>query len=77
MLSPGADHGLKIKVAGLPGQRFLEKIQNVGRRFTLDWLECLAGKGHSIILLAHYIFWMIEEKLFSNAGYAAKSHKNA
>ena len=77
MLSPGADHGLKIKVAGLLGQRFLEKIQNVGRRFTLDWLECLAGKGHSIILLAHYIFWLIEEKLFSNAGYAAKSHKNA
>ena len=36
MLSPWADHGLKIKVAGLLGQRFLEKIQNVGRRFTLD-----------------------------------------
>ena len=36
MLSPGVDHGLKIKVAGLLGQLFLEKIQNVGRRFTLD-----------------------------------------
>ena len=32
---PGADLACKIKVAGL-GQRFLEKIQNGGRRFTLD-----------------------------------------
>ena len=30
------DHGCKIKVAGLLGQRFLEKIQNGGQRFTLD-----------------------------------------
>ena len=41
---PGADHGSKIKVAGLLGQRFLEKIQNGGRRFTLDWLECLGWR---------------------------------
>ena len=33
---PGADYGCKIKVAGMLGQRFLEKIQNGGRRFTLD-----------------------------------------
>ena len=33
---PGADHGRKIKVAGLLGQLLLEKIQNGGRRFTLD-----------------------------------------
>ena len=33
---PGADYGRKIKVAGMLGQRFLEKIQNGGRRFTLD-----------------------------------------
>ena len=29
-----------MKVAGL-GEWFLGKIQNCGRRFTLDWLECL------------------------------------
>ena len=31
----GEDHGRKIKVAGLLGEGFLEKIQNGGRRFTL------------------------------------------
>ena len=36
ILSPVADHRRKIKVAGLLGQRFLEKIQNVRRRLTLD-----------------------------------------
>ena len=33
---PGADHRRRIKVAGLLGQRFLEKIQNGAQRFTLD-----------------------------------------
>ena len=33
---PRAHHGRKITVAGLLGQRFLEKIQNAGLRFTLD-----------------------------------------
>ena len=57
ILPPGADNGRKIKVAGLLRQRVLEKIQNGGRRFTLDWLECLASEeSHSIILLTHYIF---------------------
>ena len=37
---PGADNGHKIKVAGLLGQRFIEKIQNGEGRFTLDRLEC-------------------------------------
>ena len=40
ILPPGADH----EVAGLLGQRFLEKIQNGGRRFTLDWLQCLGWR---------------------------------
>ena len=40
ILPTGADH----EVAGLLGQRFLEKIQNGGRRFTLDWLECLGWR---------------------------------
>ena len=40
---PRADDGRKIKVAGL-GQRFLGKIQNGGRRFTLDRLECLGWR---------------------------------
>ena len=31
-----AHRGRKIKVAGLLSQRLLEKIQNGGRRFTLD-----------------------------------------
>ena len=31
---------------------------------------------HSTVLLAHYIFWFYWDKVFSNAGYAAKLHKN-
>ena len=41
---PGADHGGKVKVAELLGQRFLEEIQNGGQRFTLNQLirlECV------------------------------------
>ena len=37
----GADHGRKVKVAELLGQRFLEEIQNGGQRFTLIRLECV------------------------------------
>ena len=40
----GADHGRKVKVAELLGQRFLEEIQNGGQRFTLIQLirlECV------------------------------------
>ena len=42
--SSRADNGHKIKVAGLLGQRFIEKIQNGERRFTLDWLEWLGWR---------------------------------
>ena len=41
---PGGDHIRKIKVAGLPGHRFIEKIQNCGHSFTRDWLECLGWR---------------------------------
>ena len=44
ILPPGVDHGRKTPGAGLLGQRFLEKIKNGGRRFTLDWLECLGWR---------------------------------
>ena len=52
-----ADHGRKIKVAALLGQRFLEKIQNGGRRFTLDRptdFSVSGEEGYSKVLLAHY-----------------------
>ena len=39
LLSPGADRGRQIKVVGLLGQRFLEKIQNGGRRFSWFWVS--------------------------------------
>ena len=39
---PGADYGRRMYAAGLLGQRFfLKKIQNGGRRLTLDLFECL------------------------------------
>ena len=58
ILPPGADLGRKIKVAGLVGERFLEKIQNGGRRIhTRRTRSVSAEEGHSTILLAHYIFW--------------------
>ena len=53
---PWADHGRKINVAGLVGQRFLEKIQNGKRTFSTD-LSVSGEESHSTILLAHYIFW--------------------
>ena len=53
ILNPGADHGRKIKVAGLLGQLFLEKIHNGGRRFTLDWLVSRVKKD-----IQHF-YWLI------------------
>ena len=58
ILPPGADHGPKIKVAGL-GQRFLEKVQNCGRRFSLDWLECLGWRKSLNNLYSVFIFSML------------------
>ena len=70
ILPPGANHRCKVKVAGRLGQRFLEKIQNGGRRFTRDWLACLGWKRSFNNFIAHYIFWFwLRTKLFSNAGY--------
>ena len=41
-------------------------------------LSVSGEEGHSTILLAHYIFLvLLRIKLFSNAGYDAKLHKNA
>ena len=37
----GAYHGRKLKVAGLLGQQFLEKIQNGGAKIKLSNLENL------------------------------------
>ena len=42
-----ADRARKIKVAGLLGQRFLEQIQNSGRRYS----SVSGEEGHSINLL--------------------------
>ena len=55
ILPPGADHGRQIEVAGL-GWRFLEKIQNCGRRFSLDWLECLGWRKSFNNLYSVFIF---------------------
>ena len=59
----GEDHGCKLKVAELLGQRFLEEIQIGGRRPFNNFISSL----HFLVLL--------RAKLFSNAGYAAKLHK--
>ena len=42
-------------------------------------LSVSGEEGHSTNLSAHYIFLVLQlrTKLFSNAGYAAKLHKNA
>ena len=66
----------KIIVAWLLGQQSLEKIQNGGRRFTLDWLECFGWRpGHSNFIGSLHFLVLLKIKLFSNAGYAAKLHK--
>ena len=49
------DHGRKIKVAELLGQSFLERKSKIVDE---DSHLSLAGeKGHSTILLSHYVFW--------------------
>ena len=69
---PGADHRRKIKEAGLLGQRFLEKIQNGGRRFTLDltslgtrltldWLECLGWRRSFLNFIGSIHFLILIE----------------
>ena len=41
-------------------------------------LSISGEEGHWTILLAHYMFWFeMRTKLFRNAGYTAKLHKNA
>ena len=61
---PGADHGRKIKLAGLLGQRFLEKIQNGERTFTLNWLECLGWRRSFNNFVASLLFLvLIEDKV--------------
>ena len=47
-----ADRGRKIKVAGLLGQRFLEQIQNSGRRY----LSVSGEEGHSIKFIGSVTF---------------------
>ena len=66
----------KVIVAWLLGQQSLEKIQNGGRGFTLDWLECFGWRpGHSNFIGSLHFLVLLKIKLFSNAGYAAKLHK--
>ena len=45
--------GTRSRVAGLLGQLFLQKIQNGGRRFTLDWLVSRVKK-----VIQHF-YWLI------------------
>ena len=41
-------------------------------------LSISGEEGHWTILLAHYMFWFeMRTKLFRDAGYNAKLHKNA
>ena len=61
MLPFGVNHNCKIKVAGVLGQWFLEKIQNGDEDSHSTDLSVLGEEGHSTILLAHYhhyIFWL-------------------
>ena len=51
-----------------------------GRRLTLNWLECLGPWVHvkKVIQQFYWLSWfLLRKKLFSNAGHAAKLHKNA
>ena len=62
ILLPGADHGRKITVAGLPVSGFWRKFKMVKMVDMVDEashstdLSVSDLEGHSIILLAHYIF---------------------
>ena len=52
------DDGCKMDAAGLLGQHFfLKKIQNGGRRFTLDWLECLRWRIFTTLILIFGFDW--------------------
>ena len=52
------DHGRKIKVAELLGQRFLERKSKIVDEDSHSTDLSVAGeKGHSTILLSHYVFW--------------------
>ena len=58
------DHGRKIKVAELLGQRFLERKSKIVNEDSHSTDLSVAGEeGHSTILLAHYVFW---SKMFRN-----------
>ena len=58
------DHGRKIKVAELLGQRFLERKSKIVDEDSHSTDLSVAGeKGHSTILLSHYVFW---SKMFRN-----------
>ena len=62
-----------MKVAGL-GEWFLGKIQNCGRRFTLDWLAWVSR----VRKVVQQFYWLITifGSIWGKAGYAAKLHKN-
>ena len=80
ILPPGADHGRKIKVAGLLQQvsGFQRKFKTVDEDSHSTDSSVSGEESNSLILLAHYIFWfLLRTKLLSNAGYAAELHKNA
>ena len=52
------DHGRKIKVAELLGQRFLERKSKIVDEDSHSTDLSVAGEeGHSTILLSHYVFW--------------------
>ena len=68
----------KSSRAATIGQGFLGKIQTVDEDSNSTDLSVSGDESHSLILLAHYIFWFqLSTKLLSNAGYAAELHKNA
>ena len=58
------DHGRKIKVAELLGQRFLKRKSKIVDEDSHSTDLSVAGEeGHSTILLSHYVFW---SKMFRN-----------
>ena len=65
ILPPEAYQGRKKKVAWLQSQRFLDKIQNGGQMVdshSTD-LSVSGEERHSTILLVHYMFAFIEDKV--------------
>ena len=51
---PGADHGRKMKAAGLLDQRLQRKFKMVDEDSHSTDLSVSVEEGHSTILLAHY-----------------------